>query len=342
MLLVGNFLSGSKKNQSVCEDLAIRLSAAGWSVITTSRNPGRVTRLINMVATAWRRRNEYTLAQVDVFSGPAFLWAEAACATIQRAGKPYVLTLRGGGLPAFAERWPRRVGRLLQSAAAVTTPSRYLLEQMSPYRCDLSLLPNPLDLNSYRVRLRENLRPRIVWLRAFHEIYNPSLAPQVISLLVRDFPDVRMTMIGPDKGDGSLQAMKEMADELGVADRIELPGRVAKTAVADWLDKGDIFLNTTKVDNTPVSVMEAMASGLCVVSTDVGGIPYLLEHERDALLVPPGDAQRMAEAVSRLLTEPDLARRLSHNARQKAEQFDWSVMFPQWETLLMSVAGKSQ
>lgn len=296
---------------------------------------------MNMVATAWRRRNEYTLAQVDVFSGPAFLWAEAACATIQQAGKPYVLTLRGGGLPAFAERWPRRVGRLLQSAAAVTTPSRYLLEQMSPYRRDLSLLPNPLDLSSYRVRMRENLQPRIVWLRAFHEIYNPSLAPQVLSLLATDFPDIRMTMIGPDKGDGSLQAMKEMASKLGVADRIEVPGRVPKSAVAEWLDKGDIFLNTTNVDNTPVSVMEAMASGLCVVSTNVGGVPYLLEHEQDALLVPPADPQRMADAVRRLLTDPNIARRLSHNARKKAEQFDWSVMFPQWEKLLMSVAEGS-
>jgi glycosyltransferase involved in cell wall biosynthesis len=80
-----------------------------------------------------------------------------------------------------------------------------------------------------------------------------------------------------------------------------------------------------------------MACGLCVVSTNVGGIPYLLEHEHDALLVPPDDAEAMAAAVTRLLTEPGLAERLSHNARQKAEQFDWSVILPQLENILITL-----
>jgi glycosyltransferase involved in cell wall biosynthesis len=97
-------------------------------------------------------------------------------------------------------------------------------------------------------------------------------------------------------------------------------------------------LNTTNVDNTPISILEAMACGLCVVSTSVGGIPYLLEHEHDALLVPPNDPEAMAIAVRRLLTEPGLAERLSRNGRQKAEQFDWSIILPQWEALLISVA----
>jgi glycosyltransferase involved in cell wall biosynthesis len=107
------------------------------------------------------------------------------------------------------------------------------------------------------------------------------------------------------------------------------------------MSRGDIFLNTTNIDNTPVSVLEAMACGLCVVSTNVGGIPYLLEHEHDALLVPPNDPQAMATAVHRLLNEPDLAERLSRNARQKAAQCDWSIILPQWEALLTSVMTRN-
>ncbi|MGC8827013.1 MAG: glycosyltransferase family 4 protein, partial [Anaerolineae bacterium] len=139
--------------------------------------------------------------------------------------------------------------------------------------------------------------------------------------------------VGPDKGDGSLQAVRRTAEALGVLERIAFPGGVPKAEVPAWLDKGDIFINTTNVDNTPVSVMEAMACGLCIVSTDVGGIPYLLEHERDALLVPAGGADAMAEAVQRILTEPGLAERLSRNARAKAEGFDWSVILPAWEQI---------
>jgi glycosyltransferase involved in cell wall biosynthesis len=104
-------------------------------------------------------------------------------------------------------------------------------------------------------------------------------------------------MIGPDKGDGSFEETRQIAAELGVMSRISFPGPVLKTETPAWLDQGDIFLNTPEVDNTPVSVLEAMACGLCVVSTNVGGLPYLLENEADALLVPPNSVEGMA-AVS--------------------------------------------
>ena len=71
------------------------------------------------------------------------------------------------------------------------------------------------------------------------------------------------------------------------------------------LADGDIFLNTSLVDNTPVSILEAMASGMCIVSTNVGGIPYLLKAGHEALLVSPGDPEKMAEAVRQILQDPD-------------------------------------
>jgi glycosyltransferase involved in cell wall biosynthesis len=119
------------------------------------------------------------------------------------------------------------------------------------------------------------------------------------------------------------------------------PGGVRKTETPGWLDKGDIFLNTPNVDNMPVSVLEAMASGLCVISTNVGGVPYLLKDESDSLLVPANSPEAMAAAVSRILTEPGLADRLSQSARAKSEKYDWNVVLPQWETLLRSVAGNA-
>ena len=140
--------------------------------------------------------------------------------------------------------------------------------------------------------------------------------------------------------------MRAVAIKLGVSERIEAPGGVPKAEVPERLSAGDIFLNTTNVDNTPISVLEAMASGLCVVSTNVGGMPYLVKHEQDGLLVPPGDAQAMAEAVRRVLTEPGLAANLSANARKKAELFDWPRLMPQWEQMLTTLSegsnGRSQ
>ncbi|MBX3301833.1 MAG: glycosyltransferase family 4 protein [Nitrospira sp.] len=215
----------------------------------------------------------------------------------------------------------------------MTAPSRYLLEQMQPYRKDIILLPNPLDLSKYSFSLRRHPAPSLVWLRALHNIYNPSLAVRVVALLSEDFPDVRLSMIGPDKGDGSLESARDLAVQLGVSDRTTFTGPVPKDSIAHWLNQGDIFLNTTRVDNTPVSVLEAMACGLCVVSTNVGGIPYLIENECDALFVADDDHIAMAKAVQRLVTEDGLAERLSKNARKKIESFDWSNILPKWEKL---------
>jgi len=336
VLLVGTHVTGAH-NHSVGEDLAERLRRLGWQVTTTSRATSRVARLVDMLATTWRARRDYDAAQVDVYSGNAFIWAEAVCALLRRLGKPYVLTLHGGNLPVFARRHPGRVRRLLASADVVTTPSRYLLEEMAPYGGTLRLLPNPVDLDDYRFRLRARAAPRLVWIRAFHRIYNPELAPAVVAHLRRTHPDVRLTMVGPDK-DGSLARTRERAARLGVADAIEFPGGVSHDEVPDWLERGDIFVNTTSVDNTPVSILEAMACGLPVVTTSVGGIPYLLEADRDALLVPPDDAVAMSDAVGRVLREPGLAAQLSRQGRQKTEGMSWRTLLPQWDEMLVEVA----
>jgi len=236
VLLVGNFLSGSRYIRGVCEDLAPRLTASGWEVLTTSSKSGRVPRLVDMVTTAWIQRHRYAVAQVDVYYDLAFAWAEAVCWILRRAGRPYILTLRGGRLPAFARRWPRRVRHLLVSAAAVTVPSGYMLEQMKPYRADMRTVPNPLNVRAYRFRLRQQPLPHLMWLRAFHANYNPTLGPKVLAHLAPIFPGVHLIMVGPDKGDGTLRLTRDAAVKLGVADRVGFPGVCAKRRFqSGWL-----------------------------------------------------------------------------------------------------------
>jgi glycosyltransferase involved in cell wall biosynthesis len=160
-------------------------------------------------------------------------------------------------------------------------------------------------------------------------------------LLASEFPDISLVMIGPDRGDGSLDRMRAVAAKCGVTGRLEVTGGIRKSEVGAMLARGDIFLNTTDVDNTPVSVIEAMACGLCVVSTNVGGIPDLLTHGEDAILVPARDSAAMAAGVRQILTNPELARRISENARRKAEEMDWPVVLPVWERILYAAARKT-
>lgn len=341
VLFIGNFLSKVRGHRHYCEDLADRVEGSGWRVVRTSDRPARVSKLVDMVRSTWTRRHDYSVAHVDLYSGSAFAWAEVVCLELRRLHKPFILTMHGGNLPSFARRWPRRTRRLLAAADLVTAPSEYLREEMRAHVRDVEVVPNGIDLARYPFSVRSAPKPRLVWLRAFHRAYNPTLAIDVLAQLRTRHPEVTLRMFGPDREDGSLDEVRQRARALGVEAHVELCGAIANRDVPQALAQGDVLLNTTNVDNTPVSVLEAMACGLCVVSTNVGGLPHMLDDGRDALLVPPADPRAMAAAVSRLFDEPGLAARLSENARQRAAACDWPRVVGRWDTLLRSVTARA-
>jgi glycosyltransferase involved in cell wall biosynthesis len=332
--MAGSFVPGFELERYAGGALANKWEQLGGKVIITSRLRRRPLRLLDMLGTALWRRRDYDVAHVTVFSGPAFIYAECLAKLLRFLGKPCTLGLHGGNLPDFAGRHPARTRRLFSQASLVVCPSSYLLEKLKPFRPDLQLIPNAIDVSQYPLGLRPPGGPRLLWLRAFHHIYNPMMAPAVLERLRQNLPQARLTMVGPDKGDGSYEATLRSATQLGVRDHIEFTGPIPNASVAQVLSEHDIFLNTTNVDNTPVSVIEALACGLPVVSTNVGGIPYLLEHEKTALLVPPQNVAEMTSAVLRLLSDFRLASHLSENGRKLAESFDWEVVLPQWRHLL--------
>lgn len=335
VLFVGAALSEIRETRAVNEDLEARLRRAGWRTVAASSRRNPVARALHLVARVWTHRREYDVAYVDVYSGRAFLWAAAAGWLLRRLGKPYVLALRGGGLPETARRRPGSVRRLFQGAAAVVAPSGYLRDRMASAGVRAEVIPNPLYLERYPFRAPDRPRPRLVWLRSFHDIYNPVLAVDVVGRLVGRHGDVRLDMVGPVADAEVRRAVTERAVALGIEDRVRVGSGVTKEGVPSRMARGDIFLNTSDVDNTPVTVLEAMACGLCVVSTDVGGIPYLLEDGETALLVPPDAPEAMARAVDRLLTEPGLAARLSRQGRAMVERMGWDTLQPRWESVFI-------
>lgn len=337
VLFVGSYVDKSIGTRGISLDIASHLGAEGWFVETTSNKAGRLQRVADMLCTVLRWRSKYSIGVIDVYSGPAFLWAQLIGYLFRRLHKPYILTLHGGNLPRFALEHPVRVRRTLRGADAVTTPSSYLREAMGKYRADLAIVPNPIDVSRYPFRVRDSPTPTLVWLRAFHDVYQPWVAVAATNHIRKSFPRVHLELLGPDKRDGSLERVRTAIRSHDLRRNVTVSGPVAKRDVPSVLKRADIFLNTAKVDNTPVSVLEAMACGLCVVSTNVGGIPFLLEHERDALLVPPDDPLAIAEAVKRILMDRALARRISTNARAKAEQFDIQRVLRIWRELVLRI-----
>jgi glycosyltransferase involved in cell wall biosynthesis len=173
-------------------------------------------------------------------------------------------------------------------------------------------------------------------MRTFEDIYDPSTAVRTVVELRSQGVDATLTMAGQDNG--LLEPTRKLARELGVADSVGFPGFVAGSAKADLFDDHDIFLNTNLVDNAPVTVLEAAASGLVVVSTDVGGIPDLLADGESALLLRAGDPAAVADAVVDLLDHPDQAVRLVDSARAVAQRSGWPSVRDRWLGLIAELA----
>jgi glycosyltransferase involved in cell wall biosynthesis len=211
--------------------------------------------------------------------------------------------------------------------------SGYLKHTFQTFGYPVVLIPNSVDLKMYPYRIRHKPGPKLLWVRAFSRIYNPLLAVDVIAELKKDFPEARLCMVGPDK-DGSLGEFMKFARLKGVIDNIIITGKLDRS---DWvsLSEGyDFFINTTNIDNTPVSVIEAMALGLIIVSTNPGGIPFLLSDNADSRLVNKGDANAMVSAIKYLIEHPSEANRLTQGARLKAESFSSENTKSLWINLL--------
>jgi glycosyltransferase involved in cell wall biosynthesis len=319
------------------EILAGLLAREGYAVHAASHRVNRWLRLadLTMSPILWRVRVDVLV--LLVFSGAAFRLVEAASAAAAWTGLPLVLWLHGGNLVDFAHRHPTRVDRVLRRGRAWVAPSGFLAGPFRGRGFDVRVIPNVVDLAEYPYRHRPAVSPRLLWMRTFHELYRPDLALQALTLVRRTHPDATLTLAGQDKG--LLTETRRLATDLGLDGSVRFAGFLDAEGKRREFAQHDVFLNTNRVDNAPVSVLEAAAFGLPVVSTDVGGIPYLLRNGEEALLVPEGEAEALALSVSRLLDEPDLAARLSAAGREVAERSSWPRVRPLWEELLEEVVS---
>ena len=165
------------------------------------------------------------------------------------------------------------------------------------------------------------------------------MALQVLRQLLQHYPSASLCMVGPDK-DGSLARAKSVASNFGISDKVTFTGKLEKEAWHQLAADYDIFLNTTTVDNTPISIIESLALGLPIVSTNVGGVPYLVSDGESALLVASADADSMAKSVIRLVETPSLAEHMSTQGHKLALQFDWQQVRNKWVNLINSVVIK--
>lgn len=316
--------------------LADLLEAAGHPVVAVSSRSDRYRRLVEILATILRERRTADMLLVFVYSGLGFLMADVATLLGRACRLPMVLSLHGGGLPELVGEHPGWARRVLARGHVVVTPSEYLARAVRSLGFDVTIIPNVLDEVPYRHRTRTAVRPALVWMRAFHEVYDPETAVRVFASLRARLPQASLTMAGPDKG--RRDRVERLAAQLRAP--VRFCGFLKREAKERELEAADIFLNTSRVDNQPLSLIEACAMGLVVVSTDAGGIPDLLTHERSALLVARGDVRAMASAVERLVERPALAAQLSRAGQEIGARSVPQVVVPQWQALFAELVAR--
>jgi L-malate glycosyltransferase len=285
-----------------------------------------LARIPFFLAAVWRGISRADIVHIFSASYWSFLLAPTPAWLIARLlGKKSIINYRSGEAPDHLRN--SSIARaVLRRVDKIVVPSQYLVDVFEQYDLTAEAVPNIVDLARISYRPRVRLHPWLICTRMFEPYYQVDLVVRAFAEVVQAFPESRLCLVGS----GSLEKdIRALAVDLGVGN-IEFAGTVPRHEIGRYYDNADIFVNASRLDNMPVSVLEAFASGTPVVTTAPDGMCYLVEHERTGLLCEPGDWRAIAENVMRLLREPELASRLSQSAFLESERYRWTTVRRQW------------
>jgi glycosyltransferase involved in cell wall biosynthesis len=244
-------------------------------------------------------------------------------------GKPVILNYHSGEADDHLATWGFRVHPWLRRVHRIVVPSTYLQKVFAQHGYHVQVVRNIIDTSFFHYRERNQLRPRLLSNRNLEAHYGIGATLKAFALLRKQWPQARLTVAGY----GSERARLEEWVRSERLDGVEFVGRVEPEAMPRLYDDADIFVNSSVIDNQPVSILEAFAAGLPVVSTPVGDIPAMLRNQQNGTLVPRNDPEAMAAAIARLLDAPGKAVSMARSAREEAEQYTWSQVRGAWTAL---------
>jgi glycosyltransferase involved in cell wall biosynthesis len=283
-------------------------------------------RLCPYLLQLWRTAGQVRLFHIMANSGWSWhLFAAPAIWIGWLRGVRVIVNYRGGEAEDFFSRSFRWIRPSLERVTTVIVPSGFLADVFKRRGIATRIVPNIVDVHRFgagrrQARSREEAGPQLLVTRNLEPIYDIDTALRVLQQVRKTFPGTSMTICGSGPERHRLMAL---AQALGIDSAVVFTGRVENEQMAELYRSADIMVNPSLADNMPISVLEALASGVPVVSTQVGGVPYLVQHEKTALLVAPGDVDAMAKAVIRVLEAPNLADRLVSAGLGEIQQYTW-------------------
>ena len=279
-----------------------------------------VRTIVTSVRYVWsllRCLDDYDVVHVFSASYFSFLLAPTPAVLLARwYGKRVILNYRSGEAKDHLQRWGRTAIPVLRLADALVVPSGYLVDVFARFGLHARVIANIVDLDQFEFRARRPLRPVFLSNRNFEAHYNVACVLRAFALIQNRYRDARLIVAG----DGSQRRqLHRLADELQL-ENVAFVGRVSPDRMPSLYAAADVYLNAPDIDNMPGSILEAFASGLPVVTTDAGGIPYIVRHGETGLLVPRGNHEGIAAAAIRLLQDASLSERLVGSAREECRR----------------------
>ena len=243
-------------------------------------------------------------------------------------GKKTILNYRSGEAEDHLSNW-RTAIPTMRLADAIIVPSGYLVDVFANFGLRAESIFNIIELDRFRFRERAPLSPVFLTSRLLEPLYNVGCVLRAFKIIQEQRPEARLTVAG----EGWQRAeLEELARTLGLRET-KFIGRVAFEEMPAMYDGADVYLTATDLDNMPSSITECLAAGLPVVTTNAGGIPYIVRHEETCMLIERNDHAAMAAAALRLLDDPLLAAKIARQGREHSRQWTWERVGSSWLAL---------
>ena len=294
-------------------------------------------RLIPYLCDLWQLAGRTDVIHIMANSGWSWHLSAAPAVWIAKLRKvPVVVNYRGGEADTFLAKSVRSVRITMHQASALIVPSGFLKAVFARFNMPASVVPNIIDMARFNNSApRRAIRRHLLIPRNLEPIYDNETAIRAFSIVHRSYPDATLTIAGS----GPLaESLAVLTKTLGLAGAVIFAGRLDRDAMAKAYRAADIAINPSLVNNMPNSVLEALASGIPVVSTNVGGIPFIVTDEQTALLVPPKSPVAMAKAILKLIDDAVLSDKLIDNGLLEVQKFTWPQVWP----ILSEVYGKAR
>ncbi len=329
-LFIGNFLSKTRGSKGPSETIIYELKKKGFSIQSSSTIENQYFRILDIIRAVVSFHGKTIF--IDVYSGAAFKIAEIVSKIAVFRNKKLILILHGGKLSEFESQFPARVKKVFNRAFRIQTPSHFIKNYFEKKGYSIQYKSNAINLTAFSYS-KPNLEPiKLLWVRAFNSIYNPELAIRILQEVKKLYPEVSLTMVGPDNG--LRTETEKLIQELNLLDSVKMVGSVPNHELLNYYQSHSVYINTTSYESFGMSMMEAAACGIPMVSTSVGEIPFLWTHQENILLVNDFDPNGFASCIQNLISDQNLYQRISHNAAQKANQFNLSDLLISWQHLL--------